>query len=396
MMKIAYLDPFSGVAGDMFLAALLDAGAIPADLLEERFATLGLGTVGVATEKVKRGALAATRLSFEFEAERTAPRDFRAIRRLIELSGLTDGERRRALEIFEALARAEAKIHDVPLDEVHFHEVGALDSILDVVGAAVAIEALEIDAWYSAKINLGSGFIHTDHGELPVPAPATLELLKGLPTYSSGIEAELTTPTGAAILAHLSPRFALPPARWNAVGYGAGARDLERPNALRILLGEALEYAGTETEEALVIETDIDDMSPQLLPYVQEWLFERGAQDVTWHPVHMKKGRLGMRLSVLSPPERGDALCELVFRETTTLGLRIYRVEKRRLEREIIDVETVYGRVHVKIARLGDRTVNVAPEYDDCERLARERGVPLKEVMIRAAERAHRVLAERS
>lgn len=379
----------------MFLAAFLDSGAIERGQLEEKLSLLGLGRVRAATRRVKRGGLMATHLSFRASPKQRSPphHKFRDIRRLIEESDLMEGEKRRAIAIFQGLAEVEAKIHDISIGEVQFHELGTLDSILDIVGAAIVLEAIKIEKAWASKINLGSGLVETSHGRLPVPAPATLELLKGFPTYSSGIEVELTTPTGAAILRHLSPEFGLPPARWQMIGYGAGTLDLEHPNVLRVLIGESL--SGQLREEAVVIETDIDDMNPQLLPHVQELLFKQGAQDVSWHALHMKKGRLGFRIFVLSPPERADELCETIFRETTTLGVRVHVVDKRRLERRVIEVETPHGRVRVKLGLWQDRVVNVSPEYDDCVRLAQQKGVPLKELMRLAVESVPHQILER-
>lgn len=392
-MKIAYLDCFSGISGDMFLAAFLDAQAIEPGTLEKKLSTLGLGKVKLVLKRVKRGAIAATHLSFQMGRlkQSSARRGFAGIRRLIEESPLTTGEQRRAIAIFRSLAKVEAKIHDEAIEDVHFHELGALDSILDIVGAAIIIEQLGAEKTFVSKINMGSGFVKTDHGHLPVPVPSALELLKDMPTYSSGVEAELVTPTGAAILRHLAPMYEHPPARWQAIGYGAGTRELETPNVLRVLVGEGLSQR-REDEEALVIETDIDDMSPQIFPYVQQLLFQHGAQDVNWHALHMKKNRPGVRLYVLSPPERVDALCEIVFRETSTLGVRIQTVKKRRLDRKMIHVSTPHGRVRVKLGFWRDRLMNVAPEYDDCVQLANQTGVPVKEIVRLATENAHRKL----
>lgn len=386
----AYLDPFSGIAGDMFLAACLDAGTIPAETLVDRLETLGLGSVGVRTERVKRGALVGTHVRFDVDTSPAVSRDWHEIRTLIERTALENAERDRALDVFRKLAEAEAKVHDVPVDDVHFHEVGAVDSILDIVGAAVAIEALDVGQWFCAPVNLGSGTVETQHGTLPVPAPATLELLREMPTYASGPSLELTTPTGAAILRHLDPRFERTMARWSSVGYGAGSTDLEtHPNVLRLSVGESVGSGETPDEMAVMIETDVDDMPAQWLPYVQERLVEGGAQDVTWHAIGMKKGRPGIRINVLSDPASVDALCEILFEETTTIGVRTYQLDKRRLDRQMVEVETSYGTVRVKVARHGDRVVNVQPEHDDCARAAREHGVPLKIVVDEAKRRAY-------
>lgn len=378
-MKIAYLDCFAGLSGDMFLAAWLDSGSPSSELLTERLALLGLGKVRLRKHLVTRRSIRATKLDFEIAADEAQHRSFQGIQRLLKASKLSTNERQRALAIFQLLAEAEGRVHDVPVEDVHFHEVGALDSICDIVGAAIVIERLKIKRWYASKVNLGSGTVATQHGIYPVPAPATLELLKGMPTYSSGIEAELVTPTGAAILRHLEPEFQMPSARWDAVGYGAGTRELEIPNTLRVLVGQSLKRP-IETREALVIETDIDDMNPQRLPYVAARLMDAGAQDVSWHPLQMKKGRTGFRLYVLADAERLDALGELIYRETTTLGLRIHAVEKQMLEREVITVKIPQGQIRVKLARLGNEIVNAMPEYEDCCALAEASGLPLKEI----------------
>jgi uncharacterized protein (TIGR00299 family) protein len=387
-MKIAYLDCFSGIAGDMFLAALIDAQLITAQLLSEKLSQLGLGPISVHTERVMRQGIAATHLRFESDFHSHAHRHWSEIRTLIEKSSLTPAEKARAIAIFSALAQAEAKIHSIAIDDVHFHELGALDSICDIVGAAVAIESLQIDQWYASKINLGSGMIETAHGRLPVPAPATLELLKDFPVYSSGIETELTTPTGAALLKYLSPEFAMPPARWHQIGYGAGTKDLPQPNVLRVLVGESV--TDFEQDETVVIETEIDDMNPELFPYVQQKLFDHGAKSVSAHTILMKKGRPGLLVRVLCDAAVVDKLCEILFRETTTLGAIYYSVKRKKLARKVIEVQTPYGQVRVKLGMLGSEIINIAPEYEDCKRLAEERGVALKEIYRAATEAASR------
>jgi uncharacterized protein (TIGR00299 family) protein len=395
-MRIAYLDCFAGLSGDMFLGAWFDAGLISSEQLTKRLALLGLGKVRLDVRSVLRCSIRATKVDIKITAkkEETRSRSLRDIQELIGASGLTDAERGRALAIFQLLAEAEGHVHGMPTEDVHFHEIGALDSICDIVGAAIVIEELKIKRWYASKINMGSGTISTQHGVFPVPAPATVELLKGIPTYSSGIEAELVTPTGAAILRHLEPEFRMPPARWEAVGYGAGTRELEIPNTLRVLIGQSLERP-IEVREVFLIETDIDDMNPQFLPYVQESLSKQGAQDVSWHALQMKKGRTGFRLCVLTTAEKVDALCELIFRETTTLGLRIHVVEKRMLDREIITVVLPQGKVRVKLGRLGKAIFNVMPEYEDCRALAEASGLPLKEIESLARAAAERRLKQK-
>lgn len=386
-MKIAYLDCFSGIAGDMFLAAVLDAELITPRFLSEKLSQLGLGPVRVQTEKVLRQGIAATYLRFETESDSHKPRHWREIRALLERSALTSAEKARAIAIFQSLAQAEAKIHSVSVDDVHFHELGALDSILDIVGAAIAIEALKVDRWYASRINVGSGTVETAHGKLPVPAPATLELLKGLPVYSSGAEAELVTPTGAAILKNLAPAFALPSVRFSHVGYGAGTKDLpQQPNALRLFVGDSV--AVFESDETIVIETEIDDMNPELFPHVQQRLFEHGAKSVSAQNIVMKKGRPGLLVRVLGEPALVDKLCEILFRETTTLGAIYYPVQRKKLARKVIEAQTQYGKVRVKLGLLGSDIINIAPEYEDCKKIADETGVALKEIYRAATESA--------
>jgi hypothetical protein len=388
-MKLAYLDCFSGIAGDMFLAALLDARLIKSAFLSEKLSTLGLGDIKIIAEKVQRGGITATQLHFQTSPDAHSHRQWAEIRHLIERSLLAPAEKARAISIFSALAQAEAKIHGVSIENVHFHELGAVDSILDIVGAAVAIESLHIECWYSAKINVGSGTVETAHGKLPVPAPATLELLRDFPIYSSGIEAELVTPTGAAILKNLDSDFAVPPARWQSIGYGAGTKDFSsHPNVLRLLVGESL--AQLEADEAVVIETEIDDMNPELFPYVQQKLFAQGAKSVSAQSIVMKKGRPGLFVRVLCDAVSVDRLCEMLFRETTTLGAIYYPVQRKKLARKIIEVETKYGKVRVKLGLLGSEIINIAPEHEDCQRLAHDKNVALKEVYRAATEAASR------
>lgn len=386
-MKIAYVDCFSGIAGDMFLAALLDAELITTRFLSEKLSQLGLGPVRVHTEKVTRQGIAATHLRFEADLDSPTHRSWSEIRAMIEQSPLAAAEKARAILLFQNLAEAEAKVHGISVDDVHFHELGAIDSILDIVGAAVAIEALSIDRWYASNINVGSGTIETAHGRLPLPAPATLELLRDFPIYASGIEFELVTPTGAAILKNLTPDFALPPARFSWIGYGAGTKNFpQQPNVLRILVGESV--AAFEGDETVVIETEIDDMNPELFPYVQQKLFEHGAKSVSAQNILMKKGRPGVLVRVLCDAGSVDKLCETLFRETTTLGAIYYPVGRKKLARKIIEVHTQYGTVRVKLGVLGSEIINIAPEYEDCKKLADKMGVALKEIYNAAMEAA--------
>jgi hypothetical protein len=381
-MKICYLDCFSGISGDMLLGALVDAG-VDADALRAEFAKLGLEGVELEFEKTLRSSISGTNLTVKV-AHDHSHRSLSKIEQIISSSGLRDAVKERAIRIFRRLGEVEAAIHNVPVEKVHFHEVGAWDSIADIVGACIGFDLLGVEKIYCSALNLGSGTVKAAHGVMPVPAPATAALVAEVPTYSEGPEAELTTPTGAAIATTLAERFgAMPPMRISATGYGAGDKDLPgRPNLLRVLIGEMTGAA--EATEVYVIEANVDDMSPQVAGYVRERLLEAGALDATFAPVFMKKDRPGFTVSVLAKAEDRERLAELLFEETTTLGLRMYRAERRVLERRWETVETRYGAVRIKIASENGKVRNFAPEYEDCRQRAIERKVPLKDVMQQA------------
>ncbi|MFQ5663868.1 MAG: nickel pincer cofactor biosynthesis protein LarC [Terriglobia bacterium] len=381
-MKLCYLDCFSGISGDMFLGALVDAG-LPAVTLESELRKLKLEAWTLAVERVQRGELTATKLDFK-TSETHQQRTWKSIRELIRSSELSERVRERAETVFARLAEVEARIHGIAPDTVHFHEVGALDSVLDIVGASVALEALGTETLLASALNVGTGTVETAHGTFPVPAPATAELLKGAPVYSSGVEGELVTPTGAALVATLAASYGpLPRMTVSAVGYGAGRRDRkERPNVLRVFLGESAQAAVSPEEPTVaVLEANLDDMSPLIGGYFMEEALGAGALDIFYTPVQMKKNRPGLVLTVICPPDRADALSELIFRQTTTIGLRLYHARRRVLERRFVTVETPLGPVRIKLATLNGRVLNAAPEYEDCRRLARENAVPLKQVL---------------
>jgi len=381
-MKLCYLDCFSGISGDMLLGALADAG-LPAAVLESELRKLELPGWNLTTEHVRRGELTATKLSFNVTRDE-AQRTWGVIRELIRNSRLSNTVKTRAEVIFDRLAEVEGRIHSCQKDAVHFHELGGVDSILDIVGACVAIEALGIEQIISSPLNVGSGMVKTVHGTFPVPAPATTALLQGVPIYSTGVQAELVTPTGAAVVSTLAQSYgALPPLKLTTVGYGAGSHLLpEMPNVLRVFLGESAERGRTaDTDTVAVLEANLDDMSPLVGGYFVEQALAAGALDVFFTPVQMKKNRPGVLLSLICPPERVEALSELVFQQTTTIGLRIYEARRRMLEREIVSLETPLGRVRMKLAKLNGRVLNVAPEFEDCQRIARERSLPLKQVL---------------
>jgi uncharacterized protein (TIGR00299 family) protein len=382
----AYFDCFAGIAGDMVLGALLDAGA-SAEALRNRLAGLQVGPFELEIAAAERGGIGATQVTVR-AAGGGPRRTWADLRATLATAELPERVRSRALATFARLAEAEARVHRVPPDEVHFHEVGAVDAVVDVVGAALLLDDLGVEEVWASPVATGGGRVRAGHGVLPVPAPAVLELLRGAPLHAGGVQAELTTPTGAAILAASAGRFGeLPPMRVARVGYGAGAGEhRELPNLLRVVLGERLE-AGAGAgggDGGLVLEANIDDMTPELAPWVVERLLGAGASDAWLTPVHMKKGRPGIILSVLCPPGRDAAVREVLWRETSTLGVRGLPVRKWMLERRMVEVDLEGGKARVKLGLDRGRVVNVAPEFADCARLAEQTGQPLKEVMARA------------
>ncbi len=388
-MRQAYLDCSSGISGDMFLAAMLDAG-LELKRLGEELKKIPLGFYEFKRTRAVRGGLAGTRVEVRVPGSQPE-RKLADIVTLLKSSSLEDPVKKRALEIFTRLAEAEGKIHHMPAGEVHFHEVGAVDAIVDVVGGCLGVHLLEISELVCSPLNVGGGRAEAEHGSLPVPAPATAELLRNVPIYSSGVEAELVTPTGAALVSTLSSSFGpFPPMKIERIGYGAGGKELpNQPNVARLFLGQKTEIAearpGAPGDEIVsIIEANLDDMSPQLYGFLVEQALAAGALDVTCSATQMKKNRPGLTVTVLAPPERSDALADLLFEQTTTIGVRISEARRKVLERDLVGVETPYGAVTVKVARREGKVFNVAPEYDDCQRLATEKGVPLKQVILAA------------
>jgi uncharacterized protein (TIGR00299 family) protein len=372
-----YLDAFSGIAGDMLVGALVDAGADP-EAIAAAIGSLDAGAV-VSFEKVKRNGLGATHYRVAVE-EAKVHRHLSHIVKMIEKAELPPRAKQNAIAVFRRLGEAEAEVHQVPIEKVHFHEVGASDSIADIVGACLALDLLDVDTVLSSPLNVGSGTVETEHGLLPVPAPATARLLEGVPIYGRGPEVELTTPTGAAVAVTLAKRFGVLPAmKVVRTGYGAGSRDFPRQaNVLRVILGEP-----TGAEEALtvcVIEANIDDLNPQVLAYSTDRLWDFGALDVSLEPIIMKKGRPGHLLRVIAKPEHREAIAQLIFSETSTIGLRFYSAERRVQARTLREVETQYGKVRVKVTSEGYFT----PEYEDCRKLALASGVALKHIIAEA------------
>ena len=392
-MKTLYLDAFAGISGDMMLGALADLG-VPLEIYRSVAFELNLGEVEIGAGRTERKSIGAMKVNVH-AAERGVVRTYAHIKSLIDKSSLTGGVKEKSQRIFALIAEAESRIHSRSIDQVHFHELGSADTLVDVVGTAAGLEHLGVDELLCSPLPMGTGMIKTHHGILPIPAPAVVEILKDVPVYSSGIPTEIVTPTGAAIAAALAADFCLlPPMRIQAVGYGAGDRDLEIPNLLRAFLGEREGVSrGRARERRLVFSTNIDDMNPELYPYVVEKLFEAGAEDVWLYPIQMKKTRPAVTLNVLVPPSREENIKEVLFAETKTLGMRISEVDKEYLDREIIQVDTPFGRLHVKLARQEGRPVNIAPEYEDCRKAAVASGVPLKDVYAAAEEAARALLA---
>lgn len=373
-MKICYFDAFSGISGDMSVGALIDAGA-PWDAVRAGLESLNLDTT-YRLEKVKRKGIAASKFYVDGAVQK-AHRHLPHIEKIINAAGITQSAKDKAILIFQRLGEAEAKSHNVPIEKVHFHEVGAADSISDIVGACIALDSLGVSRVYSSKINVGSGTVVTEHGVLPVPAPATTELLKGAPVYAAGPEVELTTPTGAAILAALSDGFGpMPPVQIESQGFGAGDKEfLTQANVLRVVIGET--SGAAESTSISMIEANIDDSTAEVLGFAMERLLDMGALDVTFEPIFMKKNRPATKISVMAAPDKVDALVAVLFRETSTLGVRMYQAERRVQARAIREIQTSFGTVRVKQAESGW----LSPEYDDCRRLAIEKNVALRSVI---------------
>jgi pyridinium-3,5-bisthiocarboxylic acid mononucleotide nickel chelatase len=388
MTKIAYLDSSSGISGDMFLAAILDAGVSEEHLLSE-LAKIPVGSYQFKASRVLRGGMAANRVEIGIP-EKQPHRHLHHIEKMLTESLLSDTVKEKALKVFRRLAEVEGKLHGKPPGSVHFHEVGAVDAILDIAGTCAGLELLGIDELSCSALNVGGGRVEAAHGTLPVPAPATAELLKDLPVYSTGVEGELVTPTGAALVSSLARRFGpMPAMKIESIGYGAGASDFpSHPNIARLFVGEKAEAIAIGQEAGkdvvTVIQANVDDMSPQIYGYLVEQALAAGALDVTCSSIQMKKNRPGLELTILCPPEKADYFAQLIFEQTTTIGLRMHEARRQVLDRDVVNVDTAYGPVRMKVARRNGRVLNAAPEYEDCQRIAREKAMPLKEVMAEA------------
>ena len=415
-MKIAYFDCFSGISGDMTLGALVDVG-VPSEILTDGLATLKLDAeFSLRFEKAVKHSITGTRAIVDVHPAHTDSHEKKAhshghghshthehshhhehgpsrhlsdIFKLLDDSDLDAEVRDTAKRVFDRLAEAEAKVHNTSKDNVHLHEVSGIDSIVDIVGSVIGLAHLEVDAVYASPLSLGRGFVRCAHGVMPVPVPGTMELLQGVPIHQTDIPKELVTPTGAALITTLSQNFGvMPQMRLDRIGYGAGTRDLEqRPNLLRLCLGEKTSDTGlktthhhAETDSVDIIETNVDDMSPEITGYVTTQLFEHGALDVFLAPVYMKKSRPATQITVLCPTIHRDRLIELLLTETTTFGVRLSSADRIKLRRDFVEVETQWGTIQAKRGYLNGTLIKTVPEYEDCKRLAEQNSVPLRQV----------------
>lgn len=379
-MKVLCYDCFSGISGDMNLGAMLDLG-IELSYLKGELEKLNLRGWELIAEKSQRHGISGTKVTVRQTVHEHAHRHLSDIQKIIYGSSLPDEVKGLSMLIFRKIAEAEAKVHGIPVDEVHFHEVGAIDSIVDITGAAICFAALKPEAVFVSEIELGSGFVKCDHGSLPVPAPATAEIVRDMPVKTGGVGFEATTPTGAAILSVLGTEFGSTQAiKISRTGYGVGHKDHpEIPNLLRVSLGETVSLSATG-HKALLIESNIDDMNPEFYDHVSERLFKAGASDVYFSQIIMKKGRPGVVLKVICETHLEDVIKEIIFKESTTLGVRTFEFRKETLAREFGKINTQYGEMTVKKSFYENVPVSVKPEYEECKRIAAENGIPVKEV----------------
>lgn len=376
-MEIAYFDCFSGISGDMILGSLIDLG-LDIEYLKKEFKKINISGYEINAEKIKKRDISCIKVNITVK-DKQKYRSLKEINALIDKSELNPEVKKKSKGIFLKLAKAESKVHNIDIDKIHFHEIGAIDSILDIIGAVIGLDNLNIKKIYSSTIPVGRGFVKTAHGKLPIPAPATSELLKGIPIYSANIKGELITPTGAAIITSLTNNFGeMPLMQIEKIGYGAGKSDFDHPNLLRIFVGESLE--NYDTDVVNVIEVNIDDMNPEYYEVVFEKLLKNGALDVYLTNIQMKKNRPGIKISIISPLEITNQLTDIIFNETTTFGLRIYKTQRKKLFVEKVKVKTKYGEITIKIGKIKDEIKLISPEYEDCKKLAQENNVSLKKI----------------
>ena len=378
-MKIAYLDCFSGISGDMFIGALLDAGLSFEDL-DKIIQDLPFDSFHLEMKQEARSQIFGTRFEVKMEGQEQAPRNLEVIRNIIRKGSLSSEVKDKSIRIFEELASVEGKIHNKPPEEVHFHEVGAVDSIIDIVGTVYGLERLGVTSLFVSSLPLGSGFVETAHGRIPIPAPATTALLEGVPVYDSGTHHEMVTPTGAALVKGLATSFgSMPPMVVENIGYGVGTRDLsDRPNLARILIGHMQTEGQVDT--VVILEANIDDTSPEWLGFVMDRLFDAGALDVVFCPVQMKKNRPGIQIQVMGRPDQKDTLMEILFRESSTLGIRFRYTQRMVLQRSVAEVESPWGKIKVKKVLERDGSPFFLPEYEDCREVALKTNRPLREI----------------
>ena len=386
-LRAAYFDCYSGISGDMILGALVDLGVDPRKI-RKALKTLDLKGYKLKTSRVQRGLIAGTKVQVSLTKSSHHPaRKYSDIKKLIADSDLSSTAKKNSLKIFKRIAQVEAAIHDTTMEKIHFHEIGAVDSIVDIVGGVVAIESLKLDKIYASPLNVGEGFVQCAHGCLPVPAPATLKLLQGIPVFSNGIKKELTTPTGAAMIGFYADKFgSLPAMKIVGDGYGAGDHIIaEMPNMLRVVLGE---ISAESDEELVLIETNIDDMNPEFYEGTMESLFKAGALDVYLTPIIMKKSRPANKISVLSSETDRQAMTEILLHETSSFGVRYFRIGRTVLEREMKTVNISWGSVRIKIGKFNGKVIQISPEYEDCKKIAYKEKVSVKQVYEEAHSQA--------
>jgi len=378
LMKIAYIDCFSGISGDMFLGALLDLG-LPRTVLKQGLAALPLAPYKMVITSQQRMNITGRQVKVTVPTQKHHHRNSAEITRIITKSTLSKEVKDLSINVFQRLAAAEAKIHHKKISEVHFHEVGAIDSIIDIVGTAIGMAYLKFDEVYASPVPLSSGFTTCQHGVLPLPAPATVELLKGVPVCGTSLKTELVTPTGAALLTTIATHYqSIPPMKITKTGYGVGSTQLkDRPNLLRIIVGE---QSDLDVDQVLVLEANIDDMVPELYEYLMEQLLKKGALDVSFSPIQMKKNRPGTLLRVICPPEKKGELINIIFQESTSAGIRYYHAHRMTLPRETRKISTPFGTLSVKVFKDAQGEYYALPEYEQCKRIAKKNALPLKKV----------------
>ncbi len=390
--RIAYFDCYSGISGDMILGALIDLGVDPGKI-RKALKTIDLKGYKLKSSQVQRGSISGTKAQVSVDKSfHPKVRKYSDIKKLLANSDLSSTSKKNAQEIFKRIAMVEAAVHNTTIEKIHFHEVGAVDSIVDIVGGVVAIESLKLDRIYASPLNTGEGFVQSAHGCLPVPAPATLKLLKGIPIFSSGVKKELTTPTGAAMIGFYCNRFgSLPTMKIIDDGYGAGDHIIsEMPNMLRVILGE---IQNEPREELIVIETNIDDMNPEFYEGTMDSLFKAGALDVYLNLIIMKKSRPATKISILSTESDRQALTEILLRETSSFGVRYYKVGRTVLEREMKTVKTTWGSIKIKIGKLNGEAIQASPEYEDCRKLSIKKKVSVKAIYDEAHSQAIKLIS---